>query len=515
MAVSLVFFVGPGAAAGKKGAPEKPAEIPFGEPYLLGGIGAKGLLEKYQIVIVEVEAGSPADLGKLAVGDKIVGLKIPGLGTAFFKNLSATESPFTQLISLLTRIASGPKERCKLTLLVDRQGKLDEYVVRPERTKKHGKSCPKKCKQCETVIQEALNFLAASKDSESAQKSGAAWTVEESIRGLAFVASGTTPQEGTYVKPLRDCLKRVVEGVSAAMESSARYQKSGDQGEGGGRMENWTLGFGGLFLAELYAKFGADALSSTGVQVSSPSGGKMTPGPGALPALLGEIAKTIAANQEASGGWGHGGPLGVPNDLNYIEVQACGNWCLAALGRMDALDIPVPSLALKKAVAYAKSCNENGGITYAAGARYRGSGQMGRTGATLFAFWCGALVKDEPLFSQMERFVEKNIDKLPDGHASPTMHFLACGLGASRDGCDSPTWKEFWENYIPKMESLKRSDGSFALWPSDVGNDPKWKGLIPESQLPPNWPTATHALLLQLPRETIFEPPPKKKKRRD
>ncbi len=508
----------PVQAAGKKNKaaePGKTEEIPFGEPYLLGSIGAKGLVKKDHIIITEIEAGSPAEAGKLAVGDKIVGIKVPGIGTALFRDLSQTESPFTLFTSALTRAASGPKEKCRLTMLVERGGKTDDYTVKPERSKKHAKGCPKSCKQCDVVIREALDWLAARQmDDEKKPKSLTAWTVEESVRGLAFIADGkTTPQGGPYTKSLIDCIKIVVEGVQFAIESSAASNREdADPEEGGGKMENWALGLGGLFLTELYAKFGADAINVGGVKYRNASGGWGTPPQGALVDLLAKIAKRLAANQETSGGWSHGGQVGSPNNLKYIEFMAVSNWCLAALGRMSESGIPVPPGTLKKAIAYAQGCSHNGGVAYAAGAKYAGTGQIGRTGGTLFAFWCGGLTK-EPLFLEMERYVEKTIDKMPDGHASPTMHFLACGLGASRDGFDAPVWKEFWDNYIPKMESLRKADGSFALWPSDVGNDPKWGGLIPESQLPLAWPTAAHALLMQLPQGEIFEPLRKKKKR--
>lgn len=516
----LVILLGAGTltagwSAGKKkeSDPEK-AEIPFGEPYLLGSIGAKGLVQKDHIILTEIEAGSPAEAGKLAVGDKIIGIKVPGIGTALFKDLSQTESPFTLFVSALTRAASGPKEKCKLTMLVERNGKTDDFTVRPERGKKHAKGCPKGCKQCETVIREALEWLANRKmDDEKKPKSPAGWTVEESVRGLAFIADGkTSPQDGPYAKPLADCIKTVVEGVFVAIEGSTASNRD-DAGpeKGGGKMENWSLGLGGLFLAELYAKFGENAINVGGVKFRNTGGGWGTPPQGALPDLLAKVAKRLAANQEKNGGWSHGGQVGSPNELQYIEFMAVSNWCLAALGRMGELGIPIPPGALKKATYYAQSCSQNGGIRYSA-AGNAGAAQIGRTGATLFAFWCGGLVK-EPLFAEMERYVERTIDKMPDGHASPTMHFLSCGLGASRDGFDAPVWKEFWENYIPKMESLRKADGSFALWPSDVGNDPKWGGLIPESQLPMAWPTAAHALLLQLPQGEIFEPLRKKKKR--
>lgn len=497
---------------------ESKTEIPFGEPYLLGSIGAKGLVQKDHIIITNVEAGSAAEAGRLAAGDRILGIKIPGIGTAFFKDLSQAESPFTLLMSALTRAASGPKEKCRLTMLVERGGRTDEFTVKPERSKKHGKSCPRSCKQCDLVIREALDWLAAmDPKKEPKPKSSAAWTVEESVRGLAFIADGKTgPGGGPYAKPLAECIAAVVAGVEMAIESSAASNRDdADLEQGGGRSENWTLGFGGVFLAELYAKFGADAVNVSGVRIRSSGGGWGTPPAGVLPDLLARVAKRLAANQERSGGWSHGGQVGSPNELKYIEVQACGNWCLAALGRMSELGIPVPAEALKRGLLYARSCGDNdGGIAYADGERYRGSAQIGRTGGTLFAFWCGGFTKDDPLFPRMERYVQEHIDKLPDGHASPTMHFLACGLGASRDGYGSGVWKEFWDNYLPKMDSLRKADGSFALWPSDVGNDPKWGGLVPESQLPEAWPTATHALLLQLPREEVFEPLRKKKKKR-
>lgn len=492
--------------------------IPFGEPFYLGGIGARGLVdfEKHDILVTVVEEGSPAAEAGLAVRDRIVGLKVAGVGTVLFKDLSSTESPLTLLVTHLTRAAAAPPARARLGLLVARDGRQDVLTVKPERGKKHAASCPRRCKQCRQIVEEALGVLARAGDTaadlDDKPKSLAAQTVDAAVQGLAFLASGTTPHGGAYVESLRRRMKTVVIGAQAAIESCAAYEKEGAEPQlGGGKMENWMLGFAGLFLAELYAAHGPDALSVSGVQYRWSTGGWTSPPAGAVRDLLGQIAKRLAANQEKTGGWSHGGPRGMPNKLNYIEVQACGNWCLAALGRIREVGVPVPEEALGQAVQYVRTCSApDGGIFYSHKAK--GSAQIGRTCGTAFAFWCGGVVGD-PLFEEMRRYIDRNIEHLPDGHASPTMHFLACGLGASRYGMKSETWGTFWEEYIPKMESLRRPDGGFVLWPSDVGNDPRWGGLIPESQLPRTWPTAVHALILQLPEETLFKSSRKRRSR--
>lgn len=490
----------PSSRKGKGGAPDPaPArEIPFGEPYALGGLGAQGFMRRDHILVSGIDADSPAAQAGLAKGEKLVGVKRAGADAILFRDSS--DSPLSQLVTELSRAQA---KGAAIELLAEREGKLVRLKHKPERVKGHAPKCPRKCARCQGYVDAALSSLAKG---GGGRFSGEASTVEASVRGLAFLASGSTLSEGSCAKPLQECVTAALQGVSRAMGEGGRPGA-------GGPMCNWPLGFGGLFLAEVYARFGEEGLRYPGALYPAAGGSWGAPPSEGAPFadLLARVARQIASQQESSGGWAHGGEVGKPNQLGYIEVQACANWCLAALGRMRQAGVAVPQDAIEKGIAYAKQCSAGGGISYSA--KNKGIPQIGRTGATLFAFWC-CDATDDRLFADMQRYVLTHLDRMPEGHASPTMHFLSCGLGFRALGVSSDAWGKFWEEYLPKMESLRRPDGTFALWPSDVGNDPKWKGMIPEKQLPDAWPTSVHALLLQLPSDRVFKGLKRRKKER-
>lgn len=487
----------PAGPSGKRGGkPEAPsAEIPFGEPYALGVLGAKGFVRKDHILVSEVGPESPAGAAGILQGDRIVALSAAG-ETIEFGGTAPDETPLTRLVSQLTRAASKGKT---VELRLERGSGSLKVKVKPERLKAHSASCPRRCVRCDAIVEEALAHLAkgAGRSAHLVKE-----TIVSSVAGLAFMGEGSTPTEGKYAEPLRRCLRSVAGGVLSA----------GAQRDGG--FGNWALGIGGLFLAEACARFGDIDLSFPAGTEPAPLDREPQP-PGeeaprvSLFGVAAQVARQIAAQQESSGGWGHGGMLGTPNSLNYIEVQACGNWCLAALGRMRQAGVPVPKEAWEKGVAYARSCNAGGGICYSAAKKY--APQIGRTSATYLAFWCGSLHEDR-MAGEMRGFIRKSMERMPEGHATPSMHFLACGLGAACDGLQSDLWRDFWEEYVPKMESLRGPEGTFALWPSDVGNDKRFNGRVPERDLPSDWPTAVHALLLQLPKGNLLQPAPKRRK---
>jgi hypothetical protein len=508
----LIVFLGaaPGSAAAPKPTVIPPA-IPLGEPHTLGVLGAKGFLRPEDnpstLIISEVDDGSIAGQAGLKPGDKIIGVDPKGgVGQGVFKSspkeprpiqaLKNTESPLIQMMKAM--LAATPKGK-SLGLMVDREGKVEVLKCAMPDGKAHDKCLQGKCPRCAATVQEALDFLAS--DQAPFGPPGYASTVEVSVRGLAFLAEGSTLAAGQYQAPLCECVRQVASYGGFAADAPAHP------------MSNWTLGFGGLFLAEVYARFGDDALRiAQRPAEGNPGWDEATCGIPPLSELLKGIADKIAAGQEASGAWGHGGAPGVPNMMGYIDVQGCANWNLAALGRMRQCGIPLPSHALEKGLAYARSCvsgkSAGPGICYSCTGPQKdlGNPQLGRTASGIFAFWCADQASD-PTCLGMAKYYEANLKQMPFGHSARTMHFLACGLaGYALPGM----LPKFWDDYLPKMESVHMADGTFALWPSDVGNDPKTTGRAPpEAPLLKPWPVSVHALLMQLHKGLLFQPVPK------
>lgn len=467
-----------------------------GEPFELAWIGAAlaGGSEG-EIRVEGLAEGSPADRAGLRRGDRIVGCGKEGASAPFPGRRPAP------LSLLLRECARAARSGASLELRVRRRDEERVLRIGSVSVPEHDPGCPDGCGRCRGMARAALAAIARDALGKDPSVSRVACAVEASVRGLALLAAGAAPGRKPYGDALAEATREAVRGIRWSLSHAGDRHK-----DAGWNVTNWALALGGLYLAELRLS-GADAAFPAPTEREGSgdlglSGDREPKDP--LGDLLKRTARELVKRQEEGGGWGHGGPRGAPNAMGYVEVQACGSWCLASLARMRDAKAPVPEAAIRKAVEGLRACSEEGGICYRAG--LKGTAEPARTGGALFALRCVGDGVERPLRGEMQAYLARRIDEVPDGHAAPTMHWLSAALGAAASGRGSPAWKAYWAEHALAAEVLLRRDGTFALWPSDVQEDPRWRGAIPERQLPESWATSVHALILLLPEGRILKP---------
>jgi len=90
----------------------------------------------------------------------------------------------------------------------------------------------------------------------------------------------------------------------------------------------------------------------------------------------------ILEYRHPTGGWAHGPKSDLPYPLDYAELTACGNICLAALGEISSVGIPVEKEDVAKSIDYIqRSSDGGGGVSYSHRRGQVGMGGVGRATA--------------------------------------------------------------------------------------------------------------------------------------
>lgn len=442
------------------------------DPRALGAIGGEGILATGEaaqqaglrppavgILITSLLSSGAGETGGLRVGDIIV-----GIGK---KPLSGKLPPFLRLAELLE---APRKAGVPATVKVRREGKTEEIEILVPGTTKHPKTCPEKCERCSAILNLALEKLASMQAEDGSlptQLGGAnGQTAVTVIAGLAFLASGSTPTEGPYAENIVAARKWLVE--NAGHENDAFTRSSGKNWS----QVNWALGYAPLFLAR--------------VQALAPERGTL--------ARLDEMRAALIENMEPTGGWAHGPRNDLPYPLDYAELTATGNICLAALGELKSLGLAVPDEVIVKAVNYIeKSSDGGGGVGYSTRPGQQGMGSAGRTASALFAMQRLRLER-RPFYKKLAGYLRQHLAEIPDGHVSPDFHLffgaLACRALGKKD------WSAFMREFQLEFLSLHNGDGTFGVRPADtsrfgMSNTDRTMGAA--------WRTATFAMILALP----------------
>ncbi|MHC4660279.1 MAG: DUF6288 domain-containing protein [Planctomycetota bacterium] len=295
------------------------------------------------------------------------------------------------------------------------------------------KGNPDKTDESKKKLKKALAFLA------SKQTKGGWWPIKmshvngtvlvSSIGGLAFMADGSSPSKGPYSLQVGRSLKYVRNAITAPDRMGSR-----SSGKGNWNQSNWRWGMGGIFLAECYTCH------------KDPS----------LKAKIQEVVRLLEGSQEESGGWGHG--PGGPNALGYVELEVMSNLAMTALGLAKRIGCKINEEKFQKGIDYIVKCtNKKGGVGYSTRKGQIGGGCPGRTGGALMAF--SACEYDKPICQLMSDYMEEKMEEIPEGHASPALHFLQAGLGSLNAHAD--VWNIFIEKLYPVIYEKMQSDGSF------------------------------------------------------
>lgn len=446
---------------------------PFGQKqtlgYALGPLAGKGQLidgkerATYQLTtgqsaikVVSLESGQLGQQAGLQVGDVILGVG----GSTFTDKTAATYQLAIYIERMLASSRGG-----KLPLRVWRGGKVTMLKVP---IKGQGRKWASK------LIGGSFDYLLSQQDSSgkfgSSMSSNNAHVATTSICGLALIAAGARPGQGKLGEALVKAKDFLVQ--TAGVES--RMGMGGRGGTGtpgmGGRMGgnwsqvNWSLGYGGLFLAEYFAHTGDPAVKTKLLQIKA----------------------AIEKNQETNGGWAHG--PGGPNALGYTDFAAVSNVCLAAYGAIVKVTKAEANPAvIGKAINYlVGTASGSGGIGYSQRRGQKGHGDPGRTAGAILGFsLCGKT--SHPFFRRMTSYFKSNMADVPDGHASPMYHFGMGALGAAKCGAS----KAFQQMFKYELLMARQTDGSFSARPSK--EDKMW-GRKSDSMQGPSWATGTYLL---------------------
>jgi len=450
------------------------------DPRALGAIGGEGIpATAGPAVGIQITSLLPDGAGEkagLKIGDVIVGVGGKGL---------AGENAWL----VLTMLIEKPRKRGKAVVLRVRRGgeslKLDLLI--PAATKK-AKGTFSDCERCREILPKALTKLAsmqAENGSFPTKLGGTNGLVAvTSIASLAFIAGGSSTKEGDHAETLGRARDWLVANVGD--ENKAFTQSSGRNWS----QVNWALGYGSLALARIHALDPTDAVK----------------------AKLVELRDALIANMETSGGWAHGPSNELPYPLDYAELTACGNICLAGLGEIRSVGIEVPTEEISQAVNYVvMSSDGGGGVGYSARAGQRGMGAAGRSASMVLAMSRLGMER-HPFYRKLTGYLRRNLAETPHGHVSPDFHYFfasqACRVMGKKD------WLAFVKAFRTEILSLWNGDGTFGVRPADTSrvgfpNTDRTMGVA--------WRTATFAMILGLESGRLDRPagdfltPPKRK----
>lgn len=432
-----------------------------GHDWNVGPLGLTAALDGSGLSIRSVAAGGPAERAGLRTGETIKG--------AGGRPFAAKADPVIECVLACEAAEASAKKEAVVVLLVARDGQDVPVKVTLQGGSKHSASCPKKCKKCERAVASGAAFLLSKQapdghfPTDLGGKTGL--VVVTSLSGLALLSVGGADP----------AVAKAAEYVVAKCGAKDDSPLKGFGGGGGGNwnQENWELGYGALFLAEV---------------------AKKTKRPD-FKAKLEELVKRLEANQEASGGWAHG--PGGPNSLGYLELEIMSNWVLMGLGGARRNGIALDKGKLEKAFSWIEATTSgNGGVGYSPREGQKGFGEAGRTSGAIAAFTL--LDQRSPFFQKMVDFFRGKMRALSEGHVSPCMHLVSGAIASYQLG--PRDWQAYVETYRPWIYAARRVDGSFAPTPTKESQALRSNT---DATVGDCWTTASYVLILSLPNEKV------------
>lgn len=268
----------------------------------LGPTGARAWMRGFQFEVMAVDAGSPAD-GILRKGDLIV-----GVGKRAFS--AAADSRMT----LGTAIGAAEDADGALSLTVRRDGRERRVTVRLPALGAAAATWPNGCAKSQRILAAAADYLLeAQLPSGEVVTDGGFGTY---TAGLLLLATG----EPRYL----DGARRAAYAVAATDLEKVDYN-------------NWSLGYGGLLLAEYYLSTGDTNVLDR----------------------LQRTADHLARGQMLCGSWGHNGPSG-----GYGALNQPGIVCAMTLALARECGVTVDAEALRRAMVFYSRYAELGAVPY-------------------------------------------------------------------------------------------------------------------------------------------------------
>jgi prenyltransferase beta subunit len=279
------------------------------------------------------------------------------------------------------------------------------------------------------AIERGLKWLASQQHDDGSFGSGSLHgnVAVCALSGMAFVASGSTPNRGPYGESTQRCLDYIL-----ANAQPSGFISSGDAEHG----PMYGHGFATLFLAECY---GMD---------SRPE----------LRQKLAQAVHLIVQCQNKEGGWRY---LPVVADAD-ISVTVCQVMALRAAGNAG---LHVPSETIQRAVDYIKrSQNADGGFMYMI---QGGESAFPRSAAALVALYSAGIYQGV----EIDKGLDYLMQSLPTEGVMPHESYYYYGhyyavqamwqTGGTR-------WKRWFPAVRDELIARQREDGS---WMSSEGNE--------------------------------------------
>jgi hypothetical protein len=275
---------------------------------------------------------------------------------------------------------------------------------------------------------------------------------EHCFAGFAFMAEGSTPEEGEYSADLKGCI-----------DFFMQFPGAPDQ-------ENWYLAFATLFLAEVHKRWPSEDRA----------------------ARLAELVKRIGETQEKTGGWSHRKGYSYPIGAGIPDLAIVTGLVLAGLGNAKAAGIEIPKSALDRGLAYCRKLSSGSGLAYGTNNPVGDAASTRAAGVVMALYF---MEKRHSLYGKFAAGVRQNVRNVDRGHSFPPIHFFNSAVANYVVGQFS-TFKRQWVN---KLLSMQESDGG--IW---LKNHERKE--IERNEFKNNIVgTAVLALVLMMDRDNVFK----------
>ncbi|MCK5945058.1 MAG: hypothetical protein KAI24_23925, partial [Planctomycetes bacterium] len=408
-----------------------------------------------RLVVKALYGGGPAQQAGLLLGDVVVGVgrkkfaKAGGSFEVLADALVAAESKKGEVLLLVERGGASTKIACTIPTVGAAAKK------------------PSTGTQRRKIVDDACAFLAAQQQADGGFRATLGGVngqvVNTCLAGLSWLAAGSTLADGPHAQQLQKARDFVIAGLG---------QPDGFGGAGGGDANwdqtNWRFAYAGIFLGELAQRQEPDD---------------------ALREAVLQIATTLAARQEASGGFAHG--PGGPNALGYLELNIVGGFVLSALGQCRRAGAEVDEQVVDRLVDYLeKSGGGSGGVAYSTKDGQIGQPNVGRTAVS----WLGLVGMGhggKPFAKKMKKWLSRNVADVMGGHASLMQHVMLAGVAASALG--GKAQKDYWKVMERDLTLCRCPDGSIQMRPWHESLNMQSNSDVTMGQI---WSTASWAIVL-------------------
>ncbi|MDY7009955.1 MAG: prenyltransferase/squalene oxidase repeat-containing protein [Planctomycetota bacterium] len=291
----------------------------------------------------------------------------------------------------------------------------------------------------ETVksIDKGLEYLRRTQRTDGSWFSGYGYyeypAVMTSLSGLAFMASGSTPETGLYYKQVKKAMFYVLRLAEGGKDGLI----CGPTGES---RSMYGHGFSMLFLAQCY---GMDLDKETSERIRR---------------VLDKAVALTARAQSSQGGWIYT-PTQNADEGSVTVTQ------LQALRACRNVGIKVPAGTITRAVEYLKKCQmDDGGICYSL--RSRGSSRPAISAAAIACFYAAGIYdrrsggsgEEAQMVEKLVTYCKRNLDVNRDGVHYFYTHFYMAQAMYQRGRAD---WKNYYPQIRDRLMKLQNVDGSW------------------------------------------------------